>query len=60
MVSIIEGAACWDVTRITQLVVWAGGVEDDSQSRRYANLRLNRPSRGNSTRNVWIPGAPDL
>jgi len=34
MVSIIEGSAFLDLTRITQLVVWAGGVEDDSQRRR--------------------------
>jgi hypothetical protein len=32
--SMKEGDAFLDVTKITRLVVWAGGIEDDSQRRR--------------------------
>lgn len=43
--SIMEGTVFLDVTKITKLVVWTGGTEEDSQRRRYENFRLNRPSR---------------
>jgi hypothetical protein len=46
--SIIEDGDFLGVTKITRLVVWAGGVEAGSQRRREENLRLNWPSRRKS------------
>lgn len=45
-------------TCTTKLVVCTAGTLAGSQRRRQENFKLNRPSRGKTTRRICLPGAP--